>query len=31
MAGPTTEFWQERFETKTTPWDRRGASPQLSS
>ena len=29
MAGPTTEFWQERFETKTTPWDRRGASPQL--
>jgi len=29
MAGPTTEFWQERFEKKETGWDRGGASPQL--
>jgi SAM-dependent methyltransferase len=29
MSGPTQAFWQERFETKTTPWDRLGASPQL--
>ncbi len=29
MAGPTIEFWQERFETGTTPWDRGGPSPQL--
>lgn len=29
MTGPTQAFWQERFETKTTPWDRQGVSPQL--
>lgn len=29
MAGPTTEFWQERFEKKETGWDRGGPSPQL--
>ena len=29
MAGPTTQFWQERFEKKETGWDRGGASPQL--
>lgn len=31
MAGPTTEFWQERFEKKETGWDRGGASPQLNA
>ena len=29
MAGPTIEFWQERFKTATTPWDRKAPSPQL--
>lgn len=29
MAGPTQDFWQQRFETGETPWDRRGAHPQL--
>ncbi len=29
MAGPTRAFWQERFETKTTPWDRGEPGPQL--
>ncbi len=29
MAGPTQEFWQERFEKKETGWDRGGPSPQL--
>jgi len=29
MAGPTTEFWQERFKKKETGWDRGNASPQL--
>lgn len=29
MAGPTTEFWQERFEKKETGWDRGAVSPQL--
>ncbi|NMM13015.1 MAG: methyltransferase domain-containing protein [Rhodoferax sp.] len=29
MAGPTTEFWQERFEKKETGWDRGSPSPQL--
>lgn len=31
MAGPTQEFWQERFEKKETGWDRGSASPQLVS
>ena len=29
MAGPTREFWQTRFESRHTPWDRASASPQL--
>jgi len=29
MAGPTSKFWQERFEKKETGWDRGGTSPQL--
>jgi SAM-dependent methyltransferase len=29
MAGPTTKFWQERFEKKEIGWDRGGTSPQL--
>lgn len=29
MAGPTTEFWQERFEKKETRWDRGAPNPQL--
>jgi len=29
MAGPDAAFWQTRFETGTTPWDRGAPSPQL--
>jgi hypothetical protein len=29
MAGPDVEFWQGRFETSRTAWDRGAASPQL--
>jgi methyl halide transferase len=29
MAGPSTEFWQQRFENKETGWDRGSPSPQL--
>ena len=29
MAGPTTEFWQQRFEKNETGWDRGAPSPQL--
>jgi methyl halide transferase len=29
MAGPNQDFWQQRFETQQTPWDRQAASPQL--
>lgn len=29
MAGPTVEFWQEKFESGQTPWDRRKVSAQL--
>lgn len=29
MAGPTSSFWQERFETAQTGWDRGGPGPQL--
>lgn len=29
MAGPTQDFWQQRFESGETPWDRGGAHPQL--
>jgi len=30
MAGPTQEFWQERFATGTIPWDRGEPNPQLT-
>src|SRR6218665_1639151 len=29
MAGPTPSFWQARFESGQTPWDRGDAHPQL--
>jgi SAM-dependent methyltransferase len=29
VAGPSVAFWQARFETCTTPWDRGQAGPQL--
>lgn len=29
MAGPTRQFWQDKFEQGTTPWDRGAPSPQL--
>ncbi|HEX5612627.1 MAG TPA: methyltransferase domain-containing protein [Burkholderiales bacterium] len=29
MAGPTREFWQERFQAGNTPWDRGEPNPQL--
>ncbi|HEU4748939.1 MAG TPA: methyltransferase domain-containing protein [Gemmatimonadaceae bacterium] len=29
MAGPTKEFWEERFAAGNTPWDRGASSPQL--
>ena len=29
MAGPDAAFWQRRFESGDTPWDRGGAGPQL--
>lgn len=29
MAGPTQDFWQQRFESGQTPWDRGGSHPQL--
>lgn len=29
MAGPTPEFWQQRFESGQTPWDRGAVNPQL--
>ena len=29
MAGPTTQFWQERFENNETHWDRGAPNPQL--
>lgn len=31
MAGPTSGFWQERFEKKETGWDRGIVSPQLTA
>ena len=31
MAGPTREFWQQRFATGDTPWDRGAVNPQLAS
>lgn len=29
MAGPTIDFWQQRFESGSTPWDRGAPNPQL--
>ena len=29
MAGPTRDFWQQRFESGETPWDRGAPHPQL--
>lgn len=29
MAGPTLDFWQQRFTSGQTPWDRGAAHPQL--
>ncbi|RQO53616.1 thiopurine S-methyltransferase [Paucibacter sp. KBW04] len=29
MAGPSTQFWQEKFTSGQTPWDRGSAHPQL--
>jgi SAM-dependent methyltransferase len=31
MAGPTKEFWEERFAAGDTPWDRGESSPQLGA
>jgi len=31
MAGPTRDFWERRFATNDTPWDRGGANPQLTA
>jgi len=31
MAGPTKEFWQERFQASNTPWDRGAVNPQLDA
>jgi methyl halide transferase len=31
MAGPTREFWNERFQSGDTPWDRGSVNPQLTS
>lgn len=31
MAGPTKQFWQEKFEQGHTPWDRGGVNPQLDA
>jgi SAM-dependent methyltransferase len=31
MAGPTREFWNERFQSGEMPWDRGAANPQLGA
>jgi SAM-dependent methyltransferase len=31
MAGPTKEFWEQRFAEGNTPWDRGAANPQLDA
>jgi SAM-dependent methyltransferase len=31
MAGPTRDFWQQRFAAGDMPWDRGEASPQLAA
>ena len=30
MTGPTREFWEQRFASGETPWDRGASSPQLA-
>jgi len=30
MAGPTQDFWKERFATGSTPWNRGAPNPQLA-
>lgn len=31
VAGPTREFWEERFQAGNTPWDRGAPNPQLDA
>jgi methyl halide transferase len=31
MAGPTREFWEQRFAAGDTPWDRGSSSPQVAA
>lgn len=31
MAGPTLDFWQQRFRDRDTPWDRGATHPQLAA
>lgn len=31
MTGPTKDFWDERFASGNTPWDRGASSPQLGA
>jgi SAM-dependent methyltransferase len=31
MAGPTKEFWEQRFAEGNTPWDRGAVNPQLDT
>lgn len=31
MAGPTREFWEQRFQDGNTPWDRGESNPQLGA
>jgi len=31
MPGPTRDFWDTRFQSGDTPWDRGGPSPQLAA
>ncbi len=31
MAGPTVDFWQQRFERDELPWDRGAPSPQMQA
>ena len=31
MTGPTPDFWQNRFESRQTPWDRGAPGPQVAA
>lgn len=31
MTGPTPDFWQSRFESRQTPWDRGMSGPQIEA